>query len=239
MMLLSTVLAVTCCLPNQAEPPERNWTKLAPEQGFSIDGREGKVVIKVPKIMRKGKTFDVSVTFFNTGQSAYQTYNRGLNPHYPAPGWITIYDDTGASRGNLVKPLWSHRISSYRTMPENWCTIDAGRKVSQTVECRLLSEAAESKDRLPPLEPGGYKVQLIYMEMLLAPCPYDIQPADCDAPEAVKKAAYMKNLSFALIDRENKEFFKSFQKQELCRSNVQTLIVLPEEEPEVQEPPAE
>ena len=72
-------------------------------------------------------------------------------------------------------------------------------------------------------------MQLVYLDMLLAPSPFSIEPPNCvNAKPSRAAQAYDRQLSYEDLRQKTKVFFNSYEGRELCRSNVLSINILPE-----------
>ena len=163
------------------------------KRDFAVGSDKGEVSIKLDDpILERGESYSVEYTFHVTN-SSYDVYNWQFISLIPLPGQLAIYDANKKYIGDLIAFTQGSRRG---VSDDDWIFLYGGTRVGRVLGFRAGSvpmTAYNSEGNWLPT--GEYYIQLILYKAFLSPNPYRLLGEKID-------------------------FYKTFDRAELCRSNV-------------------
>lgn len=161
---------------------------------FANNSGKGEVIIELDNTtLRRGDIYRIKYTFHDISGS-YAVYNWQFSHLLPLPGELAIYDFNKQYIGDLIS--W-YGISRGRVRNDDWTFLHDETFLGTLLEFRAGSMVPHTKHRLMDnlLPTGTYYVQLILYKAFISENPFRMLGAKVD-------------------------FYKTFDRSELCRSNV-------------------
>ena len=165
----------------------------AEKSDFANGSDKGQVTIKISDpVLQRGERYSIEYTFHVTN-SSYAVYNWQFIRLKPLPGQLAIYDSNKKYIGDLIAFTEGSQTG---VSDDDWTFLYGGARVGSALDFRAGSVPNTKYDSMGNLlPPGEYYIQLILYKAFLSPNPYR-----------------------ALGEKIN--FYKTFDRGELCRSNV-------------------
>jgi len=190
MRIFIALISITLFVPVVAEGQAVPYRE---QSAFVMGSDRGEVTIQSETgVIRKGDLYSLRYTF-HVINSSYAVYNWQFNSLKPLPGELAIYDSSKRYLGNLIAFAGGSRAG---ISDDDWTFF-----YGETFVGRPLSFSAglipntKYDSTGNPLPSGGYYIQLIMYKAFVSPNP------------------------FRLLG-EKLDFYKTFDRTELCRSNV-------------------
>jgi hypothetical protein len=186
------LLLLTCIISLSHTAIYGQGFKYAEKSDFAGASDKGEIAIKIADpVLKLGKAYSVEYDFHVTNGS-YAVYNWQFVSLIPLPGQLAIYDSSKIYIGDLIAFTMGSQAG---ISDDDWTFLHGGAHVGSALEFRAGSVPNTYNLTHNPLPTGEYYIQLILYKAFVSPNPYR-------------------------ADREKIEFRKTFDRSELCRSNV-------------------
>jgi hypothetical protein len=175
----------------------------AEKAGFALGSDKGEVTIAMDNtILTLGKLYSIDYSFHVTN-SSYRVYNWQFIRLKPLPGQLAIYDSEKRYIGDLSAFTEGSQAG---VSDDDWTFLYEGARVGTSLSFRAgivpNTKYYATGKQLPP---GDYYVQLVIYKAYISTNPFRLEGDPI------------------LVQGEKTNFYKNFNRAELCRSNALTV----------------
>ena len=190
MRILIALISITLLLPVVAEGQAFPYRE---QSAFAMGSDKGEVTIQSEKdVIRKGDIYSLRYTF-HVINSSYAVYNWQFISLKPLPGQLAIYDSNKQYLGNLIAFAGGSQAG---ISDDDWTFFYGETFVGKPLGFRAgLIPNTKYDWTGSPLPSGEYYIQLVMYKAFISPNPFRLLGDKID-------------------------FYKTFDRTELCRSNV-------------------